>query len=255
MTLTHGSLFSGIGGIDLGFERAGIETIWQCEYDDKASEVLARRFPGVPNLHDVREVRNDGTVRIPDIISGGFPCQDVSVAGPRTGLEGERTTLWSEFARIVREFRPKWVVAENVRGLLSSDNGEFFGNILRDLAMCGYDAEWQTIRASTVGAPHKRERVYIVAYPQRCGLERGCECRVDEESLGYRILTSEAATIPLRRDIWRESTVRIVGVADGFSNRVDRLRQLGNAVVPPIAEWIGRRITEATDDRSDATII
>jgi site-specific DNA-cytosine methylase len=158
--LRHGSLFTGIGGFDLGFERAGIKTVWQVEIDGYCRKVLARHFPDAERFGDIREcgARNLGRV---DVLSGGFPCQDISNAGKRAGIDGERSGLWSEYARIIRELRPRYVVVENVAALL----GRGMERVLGDLAACGYDAEWQSIRASDVGAPHRRERIWIVAYP------------------------------------------------------------------------------------------
>ena len=132
--MTHGSLFSGIGGFDLGFQRAGIETLWQVEIDGYCRRVLARHFPGAERYEDVRScgVRN---LRAVDVISGGFPCQDIS-NGKRAGIDGERSGPWSEYARIIRELRPRYVVVENVAALL----GRGMERVLGDLAACGYDA-------------------------------------------------------------------------------------------------------------------
>ena len=164
--MNHGSLFSGIGGFDLGFERAGIRTLWQVEIDPYCRRVLAKNFPGSERFSDIRECGAHNLAPV-DILSGGFPCQDISNAGKRAGIDGERSGLWSEYARIIRELRPRYVVVENVAALL----GRGMGRVLGDLAALGYDAEWQSIRASDVGAPHRRERIWIVAYPhsqRRC---------------------------------------------------------------------------------------
>jgi DNA (cytosine-5)-methyltransferase 1 len=159
--LTLGSLFSGIGGFELGFERTGkIQTIWQVEIDEYCRRVLGSHWPTVSRYSDVREVGAHNLARV-DILCGGFPCQDISNAGKRAGIDGERSGLWSEYARIIRELRPRYVVVENVAALL----GRGMERGLGDLAACGYDAEWQSIRASDVGAPHRRERIWIVAYP------------------------------------------------------------------------------------------
>jgi len=147
--MKFGSLFSGIGGFDLGFERAGMQCAWQVEIDEACNKVLEKHWPAVKRYRDVREVGKHNLESV-DLICGGFPCQDVSFAGLRKGLEGKRSTLWSEFYRIICEIKPRWIVAENVLGLLSSDNGQFFGNILRDLAEGGYDAECHIIPASFV---------------------------------------------------------------------------------------------------------
>lgn len=183
-----GSLFSGYGGLDLAVMNVtGAEVAWHCEWEDAPSAILDKNFPGVPNYRDVSKV--DFTQVEPvDILTGGFPCQDLSLAGKRKGLKnGTRSGLWSEFARAINELKPRLVVIENVRGLLSatatnpelehcpwcmgeSGDGEpalrALGAVLGDLAELGYDAKWQGIRAADAGAPHNRFRVFIIAYPQ-----------------------------------------------------------------------------------------
>ena len=170
------SLFSGIGGLDLAAQWAGIETVAFCEIEPYAVSVLKRRWPCVPIYNDIRELtadrlREDGIGNI-DIICGGFPCQDVSCAGKRTGFhdsEGNttRSGLWAEYARLIGEIKPKWVVAENVRGLLSipamGRAGGGFGIVLRDLADLGFNVAFSCYGASDIGAPHQRERVFIIA--------------------------------------------------------------------------------------------
>lgn len=158
-----GSLFSGIGGIELAFHNLGIgKTVWHCETNPYCSELLKERFPNTPNLGDINKI-NWMEVEKVDILCGGFPCQDVSVAGRQEGLkEGNRTGLWYEYAKAIRTLRPRWVFAENVTGLIATGG---LGIVLGCLAELGYDAEWQVISAAEVGAPHKRERVFIVAYP------------------------------------------------------------------------------------------
>jgi len=160
--MKFGSLFSGIGGFDLGFERAGLSCSWQCEIDRAASAVLSRRFPGVPNLGDVRNVTANNTEPV-DLICGGFPCQDLSVAGKRAGLAGERSGLWFEFHRILAELRPQWVVIENVPGLLSSNGGRDFAVILRGLAELRYGVCWRVLDAQYFGVAQRRRRVFVVA--------------------------------------------------------------------------------------------
>ncbi len=156
MTFTFGSLFSGIGGIDLGLERAGMSCSWQVEIDEYAQKVLAKHWPNVARYGDVYTVGKDTLAGV-DLIAGGFPCQPHSLAGGRQASEDERD-LWPEFYRIIRELKPRFVLGENVLGLLSSEGGTFFGTILRQLAEAGYDVEWGVLRASDVGAPHQRER-------------------------------------------------------------------------------------------------
>ena len=156
---TLGSLFSGIGGLDLGVEAVtGARTVWQVERDEWCRGILARHWPDAVRYDDVCKVGEE--LERVDIIAGGFPCQDVSVAGKRAGLTGgERSGLWREYARIVRVVRPRFVFVENVSGLLSME----FGHVLGDLAALGYDAEWAVFRASDADAPHRRERVFVLA--------------------------------------------------------------------------------------------
>ena len=157
--MKHGSLFSGIGGIDLGFEMAGIETTWTCEIDDWCNELLQKRFQNATHYRDVQKIGKDNLEPV-DIISGGFPCQDISTAGKGAGLDGKRSGLWFEMWRIICELRPRWVLIENVANL-ANKGGE---RVLHDLAEAGYDAEWQVISARDVGARHLRKRLWIIAY-------------------------------------------------------------------------------------------
>lgn len=157
--ITFGSLFSGIGGFDLGFKRAGMWCAWQCEIDAVARGVLTRQF-GKPIIEDVRDVRRDN---VPvDLVCGGFPCQDLSVAGKRAGLAGERSGLWFEFRRVLDELRPQWVVIENVPGLLSSRQGRDFAVILRGLVELRYGVAWRVLDAQYFGVAQRRRRVFIV---------------------------------------------------------------------------------------------
>src|SRR5579863_716914 len=147
--LTIGSLFSGIGGFELGLEWAGLgPVVWQCEIDAFCRSVLAKHWPNATRYTDVRAI--DASAPRVDVICGGFPCQDVSNAGKRAGIDAERSGLWSEFARVVGVLRPRFVVVENVSALL----GRGMDRVLGDLAALGYDADWSTLRASDVGAPH-----------------------------------------------------------------------------------------------------
>jgi DNA (cytosine-5)-methyltransferase 1 len=163
MPLTFGSLFAGVGGFDLGFERAGMRCIWQVEKDKYATKVLAKHWPTVRRWDDVctfpPEPAADWSC---DVICGGFPCQDISNAGKREGIDGARSGLWREYARIIRVLRPRYVVVENVAALLVRG----MDRVLGDLARSGYDAEWSCISCCSMGAPHMRERLFIVAYPE-----------------------------------------------------------------------------------------
>jgi DNA (cytosine-5)-methyltransferase 1 len=174
------SLFSGAGGLDLGLERAGIETVLQCELDPWARSVLQRHWPEVPKVDDVRDIRDDGRgmvagIRWPqparpagrhglgvDLVAGGFPCQDVSVAGKRAGFGGERSSLWFEFHRVLRELRPTWALIENVPGLLSSHRGRDFAVLLGGLEDLGYGWAYGVLDARWFGVPQRRRRVFIV---------------------------------------------------------------------------------------------
>ncbi len=230
--LTVGSLFAGIGGFDLGLERTGgFEVKWQVEVDEYCRRVLEKHWPNVKRYGDIRTVSDVERV---DVLCGGFPCQPVSLAGERLGQSDERW-LWPEFERIIRMVRPRYVLVENTPGLLSLGMGNVFG----DLAAMGFDAEWTRIPASAFGAPHIRERVWIVAYPHDEGLQ---------ERLVFRGIQGKTRC----NDDWQDASLgawwatepSVVRVVHGIPGRVGRIKALGNAVVPQIVEWIGNRILE-----------
>lgn len=326
-------LFSGIGGFELGFRRAGFTIAGVCEIEPYACRVLEKHFPEARLYEDVKELtgerlRADG-IR-PFVVTGGFPCQDISLAGKGAGLGGERSGLWFEMHRVIAETRPRWVVAENVAALRSRGLDQVLGS----LAAIGYDAEWHCIPASAVGAPHRRDRVWIVAYPNSGGFagprirpeqpgrakaERPSEVGqgrtvadadehagqqrrpgdagegkggrdadqgavsaydvADARRLGLQRTESAGPPSALRRRSADESSPRGLGnpdqprleirldghagqqpaavgtgwwqsepdvgrVAHGVPARVDRLRALGNAVVPQIPEIIAHAIRE-----------
>ena len=181
-----GSLFSGYGGLDLAVEKLfNAKVAWVCEWDKAPSKVLAKQYPDAPNYKDVSLV-NWAEVEPVDILTGGFPCQDLSLAGKRAGLkEGTRSGLWLEYANAIKQLKPKYVIIENVRGLLSAKaNSDVercpwcmgtnddeptmraLGTVLASLAELGYDAQWHSLRAADAGAAHNRERVFILAYPK-----------------------------------------------------------------------------------------
>ena len=175
------SLFSGVGGFDLGFERAGIETGLQAEQDPHCLAILERHWPHVRRVSDVRRIGEGGSGRDGeggrgadgiDLIYGGFPCQDLSVAGRRAGLGGERSGLWFEFHRVLRELRPRWCVIENVPGLLSSNSGRDFAVLLDGLDELGFDVSWAVLDAQHFGVPQRRRRVFIVGGPSRRAAEQ-----------------------------------------------------------------------------------
>lgn len=267
-------LFAGIGGFSLGLERSGFQTVAFCEIDPYCRKVLAKHWPEVPIYEDVKKLTAERLARNGievDVLTGGFPCQDISVAGKRAGIgEGTRSGLWSEVARLISELRPRYAVMENVTALLSGDSGRWFGRVLGDLAEIGYDAEWHCIPASHVGAHHRRDRVWIVAYPNGNG-ESGravnagavCEAAFLADASSQRWEggaqargNGENGSKPreqlltrcrgVQGAIW-EAEPNVGRVADGVPNRSHRLRALGNAVVPQIPELIGRAVLAQED--------
>ncbi len=362
--LTHGSLFAGIGGFELGFEWAGIQTLWSVEIDPYCQTVLRKNFPDTEIYADVRKVhgvnshankhgeirgqskdgQGGGAIKIckncitaVDILSGGFPCQDISVAGKQEGIDGERSGLWSEFDRIIGELEPNLVVIENVANLVRLG----LERVLSDLAKRGYDAEWQIISANDVGAPHLRKRIIIVAYPSNINDGRSDTGKVGRQiqklgESGSRNVMANAqgdgfgsiehndtdeiqqpnrqnqsevgsrkhAVADTEKTIRRRSNEKenqggrnseirgcdisgsgiqhwpaepdlggmvdglstvldgkikfrdgerdqpVPRVAMGISNRAHRLKGLGNAIVPQIAELIGNRLVEITQEYS-----
>jgi DNA (cytosine-5)-methyltransferase 1 len=255
MKLTVGSLFAGIGGFDLAAERAGLEVKWQVEIDDYATRVLSKHWPNVTRFRDVRKCGGRNLEWV-DVICGGFPCQDISSAGQKVGIDGERSGLWSEYARIIGELRPRYVVVENVAGLAARG----LGRVLGDLAACGYDAEWESLPAALFGAPHLRTRIFVVGYANRYGQPNRA---VDDEASWMPPMVANAEHAwrqelgPLGR-AWGErqsvpwdatgvccDPALAVRVDDGIPDRLERLRGLGNSVVPAVAQWIFSRIVEA----------
>ena len=309
-------LFSGIGGFAHGFDTSGdFKTVAFCEIDPHAQKVLNKNFPDTPIIDDVRKIKGEDFKEV-EVICGGFPCQDISVAGKQRGInEQTRSGLWIEYKRIIQEIGPRWVVIENVRNLLS--NG--LAIVLQDLHEIGYDAEWEVISARSVGACHLRERVWIVAYPnslslrvkserrkegrdylqqseeakfrnngekediessdssgervqglRSTGLEEShshgeeaiplCSSEVESDSVSdsdyfrfWPAFTSEeekcewwATSTSSIRDWWEvESSVCRVddGIPEGLDKgRAQRIKQLGNSIVPQIARIIGSRI-------------
>ncbi len=227
-----GSLFAGIGGLELGLEWAGVgHTVWQVEREPFCRQVLAKHWPEAERFDDVRTV---GAANLPavDVICGGFPCQNVSSAGKKEGIRGEQSWLWREFARILREARPRFAVIENSAEILHRG----LDVVLRDLAVLGFDAEWSVVSACSVGAPHMRRRMYVVAYSNQDGQSA---CSVDAEAPR---VPSDAGQV---RHGWaaEPSHVRVVdGPAAGMDGA--RLAALGNAVVPQVAEIVGRRLMQ-----------
>ena len=283
MTLTVGSLFSGIGGLDLGLERAGMEVIWQSEIDPYACKVLAKHWPQVPNHGNIKDI-NWGDIVRPDIICGGYPCQPFSTAGKRAGTDDPRH-LWPWVREAISRIRPDYAILENVRGHITLG----LDAVLGDLASIGYDAEWQIVSASAIGAPHRRDRVIIIAHPIReladtnsqrhlhrqteiftanswlnalsyiapsspnvantdnCELDDIHKCGINQATNEQRrkvfIKNNAGSSVGRTHSNWI-SEPDVGRVANGVPNRVDRLRGLGNAVVPQVAELIGRMVME-----------
>lgn len=245
-------LFSGIGGFSLGLERTGgFETVAFCEIDEYPRKVLAKHWPNVPIYEDVRNVTAERLAAdgiAVDVITGGFPCQDISVAGKRAGLDGgTRSGLWSEIARLVGELRPKYVIVENVANLLSGPSekrGGWFGRVLGDLAECGYDAEWENIPASALGAFHRRERVWIVAHPNE--VRYGSNFFRKELAKSDRRWSATASLhAPNFDGVGNAPDSFSLRGCDGFPQWMGQLNAYGNAVVPQIPEMIGHAILEA----------
>jgi DNA (cytosine-5)-methyltransferase 1 len=275
MTLTVGSLFSGIGGIDLGLERAGMTVKWQSEIDPFACKVLKKHWPDIPNLGNIKTI-DWSNVEPVDLIAGGYPCQPFSTAGKRQG-ENDPRHLWPYFRNAIGAIRPRYALLENVRGHLSMGATTVIG----DLAQIGYDCQWQVVSAASVGAPHRRDRIIIVAYTceqqfngrghqhssgtveERQTVQEPFDrsssnvADTDSKQLGQRRQSQHArqarqiwehnGTGQTRYDRrqWWEVEPDVGRVANGVPSRVDRLRGLGNAVVPQVAEYVGRLILQS----------
>ena len=292
MTLTFGSLFAGIGGFDLGFERAGMRCLWQVELDDFCQRVLAKHWPNVERFGDVRECGRHNLAAV-DVICGGFPCQPFSGAGKQKGEQDNRN-LWPEMRRVIAELRPRWVVAENVPGIRRL----YLDTVLSDLESLDYTAGTIDLPAVAFGAPHIRHRFFIVAHTKSGGQpqQQGGDNRQQRQRDAQKRSSIRAGggggegDLAPRGDVDRRITPQVsaamahtertrlaewqargwqrgiqsverpsmesrgqgvwtvepdVGrVADGVPSRVDRLRALGNAIVPEEAEWLGRHIVE-----------
>jgi DNA (cytosine-5)-methyltransferase 1 len=234
------SLFTGIGGFDLGLERAGMKCVCQVENDTYCQKVLAKHWTDVQRFGDIRNVGHGRKHELPEaeLICGGFPCQPHSIAGKRRGAQDDRD-LWHEYRRIVDEYRPNWVIGENVVGIRTT----ILDQALSDLEDIGYSTGTFNIPACGFNAPHRRERIFILGNTASKGLEDGFKQTVGASEESERIMQPE-------RPDWWEVEPGVGRVVDGFSGRVDRLRILGNAVVPQVVEFIGRGIIEVEYLRS-----
>ncbi len=239
-------LFSGVGGFSLGLERTGgFETVAFCEIDPFCRAVLRKHWPDVPQFEDIRSLTakwlTASGISV-DAICGGFPCQDISIAGRGAGIDGERSGLWADYARIVGELRPSIVIVENVAALLKRG----MGRVLGDLAELGYHAEWHRIQAARVGARHIRNRIWIIAYPHGHRLEGTAYFA---HSLAPYVGTYHRSP-PIGNSgsvDWEgwASEPAFLGKGDDVPNWAYRVDACGNAVVPQIPEIIGRAILRA----------
>lgn len=284
MTIKIGSLFSGIGGFELGLERAipNSETVWQCEQDAYCQKILAKHWPNAIIYDDVRTINNQ--VESIDILCGGFPCQDISIAGEQRGIhEGKKSSLWWEMHRIIGILEPRIIVLENVAAITSVGGTDVIGS----LAQIGYDCQWSIISAAQCGAPHRRNRWFCIAYPhsKRPGQTRdwrtsqkigqGSDIQQwrpqNETSSNTNCTSSQRRRIPSRTQqkdqdtscetggtsFWKESEIpesTICGMDDGIPTGLDRttrrnnrhrLKALGNAIVPQCSQWIGSQLVNS----------
>lgn len=257
-----GSLFAGIGGFELGLERAipGAYTLWQVEQNNFCQKVLAKHWPEARIYDDVRNITKNNVQQV-DILCGGFPCQDISTAGKGEGLNGKRSGLYWEMHRIIEELQPRAVIMENVAAITIRG----LGTVLGSLSEIGYDAEWCTIQASDFGAPHKRARWFCIAYPKTIGFYLDNERRLSSYSNQERSQiqpintkqtyrkTSEMFKHSSRRvsnregNYWNRFPIEssVCRRDDGIPNRLDRIAALGNAIVPQCSEWIGKKLWES----------
>ena len=248
-------LFAGIGGFTLGMEKTGLyETVAFCEWDVKAQKVLAKNFHNVYCYSDVKDLSyRDGYLYSEtdevagfteiDVITGGFPCQDISYAGKGAGLEGERSGHWFEYLRLIEQIKPKGVIIENVSALRTRG----LGTVLRGLNEIGYDAEWHCIPASAVGACHQRDRIWILAYLRSEGGPRLVPLqylgKIGPRGWGGKEDLQQVYNDPFgRSNRWPEPLLRRVDVP--LPGRVDRLKQVGNSIYWPIAYLLGRHLHE-----------
>ena len=266
-----GSLFSGIGGLELGLEAAlDGRVVWQVEQDEYCRRVLAKHWPDADRtITDVKLAGSHNLEEV-DVICGGFPCQDISVAGKMEGIHGERSGLWFEFQRVLSELRPSVAVLENVPAVT-----RYSGVITGGLVEIGYDCEWQILSANDMGAPHLRKRWFCIAYlsdTERDVLRDKPGWLHGKNGTGADVVTDNGtpqcvgdSTSPrlqeqrwtrtnaqkfssLERPGWWAAEPSVGRVADGVPRRVDRLRALGNAVVPQCAYEVGRRVAEVMRD-------
>lgn len=229
--MTHGSLFSGVGGFEEGAKLAGISTLWNCEYEAFQRSILKKHYPESKQYEDIRTAIIRERV---DIISGGFPCQDISVAGKMEGITGERSGLWSEMFRVIRQIRPKYVIIENSPALLIRG----FERVLCNLSQIGYNAEWQCISNIAFGYPHKRERLYVIAYPYEVGLQSKICSDGGFKSVFKKWSPNPDDGYSLSKRIHQIGQSEVIRNGHGFRSWTHRVGSIGNTVNPTIAYYL-----------------
>ena len=238
--ITIGSLFSGIGGFELGLERAipNSKTIWQVEINPYCRSVLKKHWPDAKMFEDVRSVGADNLDTV-DILCCGFPCQNISNSGNKEGIHGEKSSLWFEARRIISELQPSIIVLENVSTIAVRGLSTVIGN----LSELGYDSEWRIVSARETGAPHLRKRMFIVAYPSSTRGKIGISKKATRQKRDTEKFDNSHNRQPggKGKSFW-STKPGIRKLVDGFSGRVDQLRALGNAIVPQCSELVGEYI-------------
>jgi DNA (cytosine-5)-methyltransferase 1 len=249
--MRHGSLFSGIGGFDLAAEWCGWENVFHCEFDNEKIKHLKKNFPKSISYGDITETDFSIYRGKIDILTGGFPCQDASIAKQhgkgQQGLQGGRTKLFYEMCRAINEIRPKFIVAENVSNILKTNRGEDFTAILTELSSMGYNAEWRICRASEIGAPHHRARLYLVAYPISIRLlpKQTFFSYVSEETSPFTWKPS-GTVIQISRGYSWNTEPPILCLDNGLPTKLvtKQLHGYGNAIVPQVAYRIFKSISQ-----------
>jgi len=240
LPLVHGSLFSGIGGFELGAEYSGIQTLWNCEIEPFQRSILKQQFPNTMQYEDIRKLKNPPKV---NIISGGFPCQDISSAGGGAGITGEKSGLWAEMYRICREVRPEYIIIENSPNLTIRG----FERVLCNLSEIGYDAEWQCLRGTDFGMPHFRNRIYCIAYNLQTRRSRTSQVIfTNKGNLGKHFepyMPNDGDAIWTAREYAKTGRLVLHKPKDSrnddeLSRQMDRIASLGNAVMPVISHYL-----------------
>jgi len=245
MTVKIGSLFSGIGGFELGLERSWVnaETIWQVERDKFCQKILSKHWPKATIYNDVRDITKHNVAPV-DVLIGGFPCQSISIAGKMEGLENEeKSGLWWEMWRVANDLRPRLIIMENVKQVLRVGGRDVVGS----LAQIGYDCEWTIVSARQFGAPHLRERWFCVAYSDMSRHQKQHESIMLEERPRSRGGDSQIGGIQRGDNYWNRAAYPspFCRMDDGLPNRLARLKALGNAIVPQCSQWVGDQILKS----------